>query len=101
MATRSVPSRKAKSSPSVVPVVPSTADFRRDQVGTAADYIRVARQRLLIYSAALTTSECELARSIGEQLGIFRLCNELDGAREMLVGTERAVQSWAPATPVL
>jgi hypothetical protein len=88
MSTKKASSRRTPVSPAVAPTLPSA-----DDIAVAADYIRSARAQLLIYSAALTTSKCELARSVGERLGSWHLSNDLDCARETLVGTERAVQS--------
>jgi glutamate formiminotransferase len=86
LATRKSTRRMAK--PSAAPAAPGP-----ESVETAAGYISDARAQLLIYSAALKTSNCELAKAIGERLNFFRLCNDLDAAREMLVGTQRAAQS--------
>lgn len=64
----------------------------------ASAYIRCAMEELLIYSAALSTSRCEVAQAVGRQLG--SLHNDLDVARESLEdGGNPGVRSSEPANP--
>lgn len=72
---------KAKHNPSASSPAPTD-----DPRTIAASYVQSAMKELLIYSAALKSSDCEVARAVGERLGIGYLHNDLDLARECLVG---------------
>lgn len=109
MTTRSLPRRKAPSAEALeigrrVNQLPRSVQVRlaaiaqaapgphvasEDDVAVAADYIRRAMGDLLIYAAALQSSECKVARFVAYRLGADNLHNDLDAAREALVGTGR------------
>lgn len=64
----------------VKPIRPADDESRE----TVLAYIHDAMEELLIYEAALSKSDCEIARAVGKRLGIAGMHNDLDVARELL-----------------
>jgi hypothetical protein len=86
--TPAKPARAEKAHSRKTPAPPSSSKPDHEVIASAAASISEAMDQLLIFAAALKSSECELARSIGVRLGLGCLHNDLDIAHEVLI--ERA-----------